>query len=189
MGLEMIAVDGSAGPLRADTLATFRRLLVPVHYNAATQCAIAEAIQLYRHFGSEVHLFRYLEPDEASHIRVGTGAHALHMARRIEEAEDRLRRFVASLFPGHEKEMSFYASVGTGLPDAVIAEAARVDATLVLIGVDPRPHLFRTEVERLVQRLPCPVFLVRTYPAMRARTRPMRRFARETPSVAGVTAP
>jgi len=156
-------LEPARGPVRPDTLTIFRRVLVPVDFNEATRCAVAEAIQLWRHFGSEVHLFRYVELDEASHFLAGTGADGMAASTLIESGEDRLRRFVTNVFPGFEGEVSVCANVGVDVADAVLSEAARVRATLVVIGVDARPHLLRTAVDRLLQRLTCPVLLVRSH--------------------------
>jgi nucleotide-binding universal stress UspA family protein len=161
MSLESTTSDLFVAPSLAGTTGTFRRLLVPVEFNDATQCAVAEALELRQRLGSEVNLFRYAEPDEATRFLAGTGADGLTAQVIVDGECDRLRRFVENVFPGHADEVSVHASVGVGVADAILKEAARLDATLVLLGVPRKPHLLRTEIEKLVQRLTCPVLLIR----------------------------
>ncbi len=144
-----------------DPDAMFRRLLVPVDFNDATKCAVAEALDLRRRFGSEVHLFRFAEQDETGRFLAGTGADGTDAQTVLDEARDRLRRFVANVFPGHEHDVIVHADVGIDVADAVVKEAARVRATLVVVGLEPRRHLFRSPMEKVAQRLICPVLLVR----------------------------
>jgi nucleotide-binding universal stress UspA family protein len=146
-----------------DPDAMFRRILVPVEFNEASRCAVAEALGLQRHFGSVVHLFRLAELDEVSRFLAGTGADGITSQSLVEDAEERLERFVENVFPGHLEDVTVHAAMGTDVAEGIVEEARRLRATMVVVGAAPGHHLFRTGIETMVERMPCPVLLVRAH--------------------------
>jgi nucleotide-binding universal stress UspA family protein len=146
-----------------DPDAMFRRILVPVEFNDASRCAVAEALGLQRHFGSAVHLFRLAELDEVSRFLAGTGADGVTSDSLVEDAEERLERFVENVFPGHAEDVTVHAAMGTDISEGIADEARRLRATMVVVGASPHHHLFRTQIELMVERMPCPVLLVRSH--------------------------
>jgi nucleotide-binding universal stress UspA family protein len=145
-----------------DPDAMFRRILVPIDYDDACRCAVAQALGLRRHFGSAVHLFCMAELDEVSRFLAGTGAEGLSGESMISRAEDRLTRFVEHVIPEHAGDVSLHAGTGMDVAEGIASEARRVGATLVIVGSNPERHVFRTQIERVTQRIGCPVLLVRS---------------------------
>lgn len=157
----MQLVKPSTVASRFNTTAMFRRILVPVEFNDASQCAVAEAIELRRQFGSTIHLYHRAEEDESGRFLAGTGAASDSAQALVTAAEDRLRRFMENVLPGHERDVSVHSSADIDVANGIVKEALRVDATLVLIGAERHPRLFRTQIEQVLQALDCPVLLVR----------------------------
>jgi nucleotide-binding universal stress UspA family protein len=149
-------------PFAFDAKAVFERVLVPVDFSEGSRRALATALELKRRFGSEVHLFRLTESSENDQFLAGTGAEAVSPRALIEDAEERLRRFVDNVLPGRSGEVITHAQVGVDVIHGIARSARHIRTTLVLLAEEPRQALFRTQVEKLVQELDGAVMILRT---------------------------
>jgi nucleotide-binding universal stress UspA family protein len=147
-----------------DAPGVFQRILVPIDFSEGSRRALATALELRKRFGSEVHLFRMAETSENDQFLAGTGAEGISPQRLVDDAEDRLQRFVENVLPGRSGEVVVHAKVGEDVVHGIARGAKSTRSTLVLLAEEPKQALFRTQVEKLVQELDSAVLILRTPP-------------------------
>jgi nucleotide-binding universal stress UspA family protein len=133
--------------------AAFDRVLVPVDFTSASRRALAEALWLKDHLGSEVHLLHLGTLGSNAEFLAGTGADILYGDIQGDARAEALR-FIENVFPGRSAEIVVHAAVGEDLPGAIEWIETQVRPTLVILaGEAPRTHWPQTHWRKRIERM------------------------------------
>jgi len=150
----------------------FQRILVPVDGSAPSLIGLAKAAELAHALGARIFLLHVTEPNPLT-VAPDVVAYSpavvddLHEAGRdiLSEAAARVKAF------GVDCESSQSDAIGPGVPAAVVAEARRVNADLIVVGTHGRTGLRRallgSDAEAIVRETTVPVMLVHAAEAAR----------------------
>ncbi len=142
-----------------DPTGLFRTVLIPVDFTPASRQALITACEMRRRFGSELHVFRLSAFGENDDFIRGLGA-PWSEVDVAEETRNQLRMFGESICRGTPC-LHYETLVGED-PVEGIAKAARdVDASLVLLPVNPGKSILRSKAEKIARALDVPVMLIR----------------------------
>ncbi len=138
------------------------RILVPVDFSECSRKALQYAIPLARQHQAVLILLNVVEAAYAGGEIAAVDYIQLEAAMK-EGAEKKLSEFVVHEIPS---DISTQSIVRTGLPSREITELAKtLGIDLIVISTHGRTglkHVFLGSVtEHVVQRAPCPVFVVR----------------------------
>jgi len=150
----------------------FQRILVPVDGSAPSLIGLTKAAELARALGARIFL---LHVTESSPLTVAPDVVAyspqvvddLHEAGRdiLSEAAGRVKAL------GVDCESMQSDAIGPGVPAAIVAEAARVNADLIVVGTHGRTGLRRallgSDAEEIMRETTLPVMLVHAADAAR----------------------
>jgi nucleotide-binding universal stress UspA family protein len=136
-----------------DAKAAFDRVLVPVDFTSASRRALAEALWLKDHLGSEVHLLHLGTLGSNAEFLAGTGADILYGDIQGDARAEALR-FIENVFPGRSVEIVVHAAVGEDLPGAIELIETQVRPTLVILaGEAPRTRWPQTHWRKRIERM------------------------------------
>jgi universal stress protein A len=133
-----------------------QNILVPVDFSDCSKKALQYAVAFAKQFGAELNLLYVEEPYPIISDLGPVDVQSLHDTEGELKA---LRNAVGNAVPAT-------ASVRTGIPHLVIAEAARdLKVDLIIISTHGRKGLQRmllgSTTEKVVRHAPCPVLIVR----------------------------
>ena len=143
---------------------TFSNILVAVDFSENSEHAFDYAVTLASQFNAELTVLHVI--NEPVDLR---GFYVPHISfeqleKEIEEsAVKMMERFCSSRMGAFT---NFRTAIVTGIPyDEIITAAARMDASLIVLGTHGRTGLdrilFGSTAERVVRSAPCPVLSVR----------------------------
>jgi nucleotide-binding universal stress UspA family protein len=150
----------------------FQRILVPVDGSATSLVGLTKAAELARVLGARIFLLHVTEPSPLT-VAPDVVAYSpqvvddLHEAGRdiLSEAAARVKAL------GVDCECTQADAIGPGVPAAVVAEAGRVNADLIVVGTHGRTGLRRallgSDAEAIVRETTLPVMLVHAADAAR----------------------
>ncbi len=145
------------------------RVVVPVDFSDSSQTAVAEAADLARRFGAELHLLHVVEDSSpaVSEIALARPVFRSYLQDLLKSGEGALAELVlpVELPAGHVKRR-----VVVGEPiDQITGYARDNEADMIVMGTHGRTgpaHWFLGSVaERVVRSAPCPVLVTRVKPA------------------------
>jgi len=150
----------------------FQRILVPLDGSATSLAGLDKAAELARALGARLFLLHVTEPNPLT-VTPEAVAYSpqvlddLHEAGRdiLAEAAARLKAL------GIDCESRQSDAIGPGVPAAIVAEAGRLNADLVVVGTHGRTGLRRallgSDAEEIVRETRIPVLLVHAADAAR----------------------
>ena len=150
----------------------FQRILVPVDGSATALVGLDKAAELARALNARLFLLHVTEPSPLT-ITPDAVAYSpqvvddLHEAGRdiLSEAAARVKAL------GVDCESAQSDAIGPGVPAAIVAEAVRVNADLIVVGTHGRTGLRRallgSDAEAIVRETTLPVMLVHAAEAAR----------------------
>lgn len=144
------------------TVVSVKRILVPTDFSAATYHALAHAVALARLHGAALDLVHIVEPPPEVWIGGEVIGWNENSPRRVDDARAALQDLTDEVGI-HNIPLTLHVLMGP--PARGILDAAeRVDADLIVMGTHGRTGARRLLVgsvtEKVVQRAPCPVFVV-----------------------------
>jgi nucleotide-binding universal stress UspA family protein len=137
----------------------FRRILVPVDFSDESHRGVFTALELGRHFNSELCFFNLAEFDENDDYRRGLG-HPYSTFDLVKITEKRLHDFLENLAEGTSEHVTKLAFVGHDVARWLHDIAREWKATLVLVSTHPRHTLFRSQTEKIMRALNVPVLVL-----------------------------
>ena len=134
------------------------RVLVPTDFSESAGAAVAYAFELARRAPLEVHLLHVQSPREVAVVP------ASHAEASNREVLDATRRRLGDLVPSDlEKQVECHVEMGSP-GDGIMAEAAKLDAELIVMGEHARGFFrryFTHDTSReMLHRARCPVWFV-----------------------------
>jgi nucleotide-binding universal stress UspA family protein len=143
----------------------FDRLLVPVDFSSASRAAFALAMRLAERWGSEVVLFHAAGMDGNDEFLDYTGV-PWGKTDVIGESREHLQRFADTVVPGSGSRVRTEVVRADRPVRAVVGACARHAPTMVVLGSRPRDRrrVFRSNVERIIRAVSCPVLVVQGEP-------------------------
>lgn len=137
----------------------FRRVLVPVDFSEASHRGVFTALELRRHFRSELCIFNLAEFDENDDYRRGIG-HPYSTFDLVKITEKRLHDFLENLAEGISAQVVKLAFVGHDVARWLHDVASEWQATLVLVSTHPKHTVFRSQTEKIMRALNVPVLVL-----------------------------
>jgi nucleotide-binding universal stress UspA family protein len=142
----------------------FARILTAIDFSENSECAFDYALTLAAQFNAELTIIHVI--NEPVDLR---GFYVPHISfeqleREIEESAVKMMETFCSTKLGAFS--NYKTSIMTGIPyDEILASAARIDASLIVLGTHGRTGLdrilFGSTAERVVRSASCPVLTVR----------------------------
>jgi len=142
----------------------FTKILTAVDFSENSECAFGYALTLATQFNAELTIIHVI--NEPVDLR---GFYVPHISfeqleKEIEESAAKMMETFCSSKLGTFS--NFKTSIVTGIPyDEITAAAARIDASLIVLGTHGRTGfdriLFGSTAERVVRSASCPVLTVR----------------------------
>jgi hypothetical protein len=147
--------------LSFDVGALFRRILVAIDFSPFSRDALAAALAMKRAFASsELCALAVTQFEGNDDFLRGLGDYE-SVGDLVRASEDRLARFVENVAPHAIGEVVCRAIVDTDLARGISLGVERWDATVVVLHAHTRTSLFRTNAEKIVQRLALPTILLK----------------------------
>jgi nucleotide-binding universal stress UspA family protein len=142
----------------------FSKILTAIDFSENSECAFDYALTLATQFGAELTIIHVI--NEPVDLR---GFYVPHISfeqleKEIEEsAVKMMESFCSSKLGGFT---NYQTAIVTGIPsDEITAAAAKIDASLIVLGTHGRTGLdrilFGSTAERVVRSASCPVLTVR----------------------------
>ena len=142
----------------------FKKILAAIDFSENSECACDYALTLATQFNAELTIIHVI--NEPVDLR---GFYVPHISfeqleKEIEESAVKMMETFCSSKLGTFS--NYKTSIVTGIPyDEIIAAAARIDASLIVLGTHGRTGLdrilFGSTAERVVRSASCPVLTVR----------------------------
>ncbi len=142
----------------------FTKILVAVDFSESSECAFDYALTLATQFNAELTIIHVI--NEPVDLR---GFYVPHISfeqleKEIEESAVKMMDTFCSSKLG--TFLNYKSAIVTGIPyDEITAAAARIDASLIVLGTHGRTGLdrilFGSTAERVVRSASCPVLTVR----------------------------
>ena len=142
----------------------FTKILTAIDFSENSECAFDYALTLATQFGAELTIIHVI--NEPVDLR---GFYVPHISfeqleKEIEESAVKMMETFCSSKMGTFSNCK--TDIVTGIPcDEIIAAAARIDASLIVLGTHGRTGidriLFGSTAERVVRSATCPVLTVR----------------------------
>jgi len=161
----------TAVPCRVSTAPTYRRILVALDGSALAESSLPHAAMLARQLGAAVTLLRVVTPRGPLAAEVPEGALQVSPPARVPPL----------MHPAWREVADYLGTLGTRLRaeglvvdcsqregqtvDALVAEAQRLGADLIVVATHGRGELGRlvlgSVADELLRRAPCPVLVLR----------------------------
>ena len=145
-------------------MSTFSKILTAIDFSENSECAFDYALTLATQFNAELTIVHVI--NEPVDLR---GFYVPHISfeqleKEIEESAVNMMETFCSTKLG--TFTNFKKAIVTGIPyDEIIATAAKIDASLIVLGTHGRTGLdrilFGSTAERVVRSASCPVLTVR----------------------------
>lgn len=143
---------------------SFSKILIAIDFSENSECAFDYALTLAKQFNAELTIIHVI--NEPVDLR---GFYVPHISfEQLEkEIEESAVSMMATFCSTHLGSFSQYTtSIVTGIPyDEITAAAARIGASLIVLGTHGRTGLdrilFGSTAERVVRSASCPVLTVR----------------------------
>lgn len=142
----------------------FTKILTAIDFSENSECAFDYALTLATQFNAELMIIHVI--NEPVDLR---GFYVPHISfeqleKEIEESAAKMMKTFCSAKLGTFS--NYKTDIVTGIPyDEIIAAAARIDASLIVLGTHGRTGidriLFGSTAERVVRSASCPVLTVR----------------------------
>lgn len=142
----------------------FTKILIAIDFSENSECAFDYALTLATQFNAELMIIHVI--NEPVDLR---GFYVPHISfeqleKEIEESAVKMMKTFCSTRLGSFS--NYKTDIVTGIPyDEIIAAAARIDASLIVLGTHGRTGidriLFGSTAERVVRSASCPVLTVR----------------------------
>lgn len=142
----------------------FTKILVAIDFSESSECAFDYALTLATQFNAELTIIHVI--NEPVDLR---GFYVPHISfeqleKEIEESAVKMMDTFCSSKLG--TFLNYKSAIVTGIPyDEITAAAARIDASLIVLGTHGRTGLdrilFGSTAERVVRSASCPVLTVR----------------------------
>jgi nucleotide-binding universal stress UspA family protein len=138
----------------------FERVFVPVDYSRDSQLAVGVALELQRVHGSRVCLFHAAEGGGENDFLGGIGSPAVQ-GDWVEQARERLRRFIENVAPDAKDRFELRAAMDTDDVLRMIHDEARTwGASLLVIAAPVHRRLLRSKAERVVHDSEIPTLVI-----------------------------
>jgi nucleotide-binding universal stress UspA family protein len=169
-------LDQAAAPCCLGDVPTYRRILVALDGSALAESALPQVAMLAQQCGAAVTLLRVVTPRGPLVAEVPEGALQPSPPTELPPATDRVWREVAEYLGALQRRLGAEGLVvdcsqrGGRAADAIVAEARRVGADVILVATHGRGELGRqvlgSVADEVLRQAPCPVLILR--PAQRA---------------------
>ncbi len=136
---------------------SFERILVPTDFSEHGKAALAEAVDIARSCGAELHLLHVVEKSKAARNELNGDQEATRSQRAS---------LNALLPPEGEMDGRIVVELRIGSPhDEIVGYAAQANADLIVMGTHGRTGVARvllgSVTERVLRNAPCPVLAIR----------------------------
>jgi nucleotide-binding universal stress UspA family protein len=147
----------------ANTKFNFSRIVAPTDFSPNSERAVDYALQLARHLGAKLTLLHVVpEPSALDYSMEGVSVQEIQGWQ--EEAEERLTERLARAQVEY-KEVDALQASALHPRDQIVRAAADLSADLLVISTHGytgwKHFLFGSDAEKILERAPCPVLVVR----------------------------
>ena len=135
------------------------RILVGIDGSKTSQMAARQAVELAEKMGSTVHFVTVVRDDDATVLKVSTDEWEIS---NLLTAESNVRQFITTL----KSDVAYTVAAVEGTPaKALISEAERIDADLIVVGnvrMQGVGRVLGSVGNTVAHNAPCSVLIVKT---------------------------
>ncbi len=144
-------------------MAEVRTVVGPHDFSAHAEAALATALDLARHFDSDIHLLHVVQPPAYGYTADGFGS--VPALFEVKDGSMKALTAIADQIEDPPGRVEAHVVDGVNIAASIDRVAADLNADLIVMGTHGRTglaHVFLGSVaERTLRRAPCPVLTVR----------------------------